>query len=50
MELVPDSINWDKLLLSKFPEFDPSWSDELKLNWFKGFDVLLRIRPGKDGI
>lgn len=49
MELIPNTSSWDKLLLEKFPEFDPAWNDELKLNWFKGFDVLLRIRPGKDG-
>ncbi len=50
MEIIPDTSSWDKLLLAKFPEFDPAWNDELKLNWFKGFDVLLRIRPGKEVI
>jgi hypothetical protein len=50
MELVPNNSSWDELLLDKFPKFDPAWNDELKLNWFKGFDVLIRIRPGKDGV
>jgi hypothetical protein len=50
MELVPDAASWDKMLLAKFPEFDPAWNEELKVHWFKGFDILIRIRPGKDGI
>lgn len=51
MELVPDATSWDKMLLAKFPEFDPGWNEDLKVHWFKGFDVLLRItRPGKDAI
>ncbi len=29
-------------LLAKFPTFDPAWSDEVKLSWFKAFDELLR--------
>ncbi len=33
---------WDRILLTKFPTFDPSWSDELKLKWFAGFDELLK--------
>lgn len=50
MELVPDATTWDKMLLAKFPEFDPAWNEELKAHWFKGFDVLIRLHPGKDGI
>lgn len=34
--------SWDKILLTKFPTFDPGWSDELKLKWFAGFDELLK--------
>ncbi len=30
------------LLLSKFPNFDPAWSDEIKLKWFADFDELLK--------
>ncbi len=41
-EEVPDRIPWDKMLLAKFPTFDPTWSDEVKLNWFKAFDELLK--------
>ncbi len=28
-------------LLTKFPTFDPAWSDEVKLKWFEAFDKLL---------
>lgn len=28
-------------LTSKFPTFDPSWPDEVKLKWFDAFDKLL---------
>jgi hypothetical protein len=38
----------DKLLLDKFPTFDPSWPDELKNKWFSAFDELLR-RTGNGG-
>lgn len=31
----------DKLLLSKFPEFDPSWPDDVKSKWFDGFSRLM---------
>ncbi len=34
-------LSIDKLLLSKFPEFDPSWSDEVKSKWFDGFSRLM---------
>ena len=47
-ELIPDNMSWDKMLLTKFPSFDPGWNDEVKLNWFKAFDVLLKMRLGKD--
>ena len=47
-DIIPDSTPWDKMLLTKFPAFDPGWNDEVKLNWFKAFDVLLKMRLGKD--
>ena len=50
MESIPEAGSWDKMLLAKFPEFDPAWNEELKVHWFKGFDVLMRFRPGKDDI
>ena len=39
---IPDSSSWNSMLLSKFPNFDPSWSDELKMKWFTAFDELLK--------
>jgi hypothetical protein len=30
------------MLLSKFPNFDPSWNDEIKMKWFAAFDELLK--------
>jgi hypothetical protein len=34
--------SWDKMLLTKFPTFDPNWSDDVKLKWFTAFDELMR--------
>lgn len=48
-EIFPENAPWDKLLLAKFPTFDPTWNDEVKLNWFKAFDELLKMRSGRDG-
>ncbi len=47
-ELIPDRISWDKILITKFPTFDPTWTDEIKLKWFDGFDQLLKrsLSPG----
>ncbi|MGD1118989.1 MAG: DUF5343 domain-containing protein [Dehalococcoidales bacterium] len=39
---IPESSSWNGMLLSKFPNFDPSWSDDLKLKWFAAFDELLK--------
>ena len=36
----------DKILLDKFPGFDPGWSDEVKLKWFTAFDELLKRTGG----
>lgn len=33
---------WDRMLLSKFPTFDPNWSDDVKLKWFTAFDELMK--------
>lgn len=35
------SNDWQQLLLSKFPTFDPAWSDEVKKEWFAGFSKLM---------
>lgn len=40
---VPNQIlSWEQMVLSKFPTFDPAWSDELKLKWFESFGELLK--------
>ena len=40
MEEIPSEGTLDKMLLAKFPSFDPSWSDEVKLGWLEVFDGL----------
>ena len=45
-ESIPDGIILDKLLLDKFPTFDPDWSDDLKTKWFAAFDELLKRTGG----
>lgn len=42
MDEIPNIISMDKLLITKFPTFDPTWPDEVKLKWFEAFDVLLK--------
>jgi hypothetical protein len=39
-EKIPAEMSWDKMLLTKFPTFDLSWSDEVKLGWLQAFDGL----------
>jgi hypothetical protein len=39
---LPNYSSWDSKLLDKFPNFDPSWSEELKQKWFTAFDELLK--------
>jgi hypothetical protein len=41
-EEMPDNLSWHSMLLSKFPDFDPSWSDDIKIKWFSAFDELLK--------
>lgn len=43
---IPNGTGLDKLLIDKFPGFDPSWSDEVKLKWFVAFDELLKRTSG----
>lgn len=38
----PPTLSWHELLLSKFPSFDPSWTDEVKAKWFTGFEQLMK--------
>ncbi len=40
LEEIPSEMSWDKMLLAKFPAFDPSWPDEVKLGWLEAFDGL----------
>jgi hypothetical protein len=40
LEEVPVEMSWDKMLLAKFPTFDPSWSDGVKLGWLQAFEGL----------
>lgn len=42
VESTHDGINLDKLLIEKFPSFDPGWTDEIKLKWFTAFDELVK--------
>lgn len=37
--------SWEEKLLSKFPKFDPSWSEDLKTKWFAGFKDLMDSKP-----
>ncbi|AAW40026.1 DUF5343 domain-containing protein [Dehalococcoides mccartyi] len=39
---IPENSDMDKVLLGKFPTFDPAWTDEVKVKWFEAFDVLLK--------
>lgn len=37
LEKIPMEMSWDNTLLTKFPTFDPSWSDEIKSGWLQAF-------------
>jgi len=39
---IPDNHLWSDKLLEKFPSFDPSWNDDIKIKWFAAFDELLK--------
>ena len=36
--------SWEIELLSKFPNFDPSWPDDVKAKWFDGFKNLMSLK------
>ncbi|AKG53399.1 hypothetical protein DGWBC_0724 [Dehalogenimonas sp. WBC-2] len=42
---TPASPSISQLLLAKFPAFDPTWTEEVKLRWFGAFDELLQKVP-----
>ena len=44
----PDQMNWSKLLLAKFPSFDPAWSPEVQIKWFKMFEHLMMSGPKEE--
>lgn len=46
---IPDKWSLDKMLLSKFPTFDPNWTDEVKIKWFDAFETLFRRVLGRSG-
>ena len=46
-EEIPAQTSWDRMLLAKFPTFDPTWTDEVKLKWFEAFDKLLGRKSPK---
>jgi hypothetical protein len=33
--------SWQQLFLSKMPNFDPAWSEEVKIEWFKGMNKVM---------
>jgi len=47
---IPAEMAWSKILLTKFPTFDPTWTDEVKLKWFEAFGKLLErdFPPGRE--
>lgn len=44
---VSENSSWNKMLLAKFPTFDPTWSDEIKIKWFTAFDELMKYNPDR---
>jgi hypothetical protein len=42
VELIPHPMSWKELLLTKFPNFDPTWPNDVQLKWFEAFDELLK--------
>lgn len=38
------SQDWNQLLLSKFPEFDPGWDATVQAKWFEMFAKLMKTR------
>lgn len=39
---INSSSEW-QLLLAKFPDFDPTWPDDIRKNWLEGFAELSKI-------
>jgi len=45
---IPGQSTWHEMVLAKFPTFDPTWSDDVKLKWFEAFDLLLKRESVSD--
>ncbi len=39
---VSTQITRYEMVLAKFPTFDPTWSDDVKMKWFEAFDTLVK--------
>jgi len=39
---------WHKMLLEKFPAFDPTWNDDIKMNWFNALGQMIKLNPHID--
>jgi hypothetical protein len=35
------NLSWQQIYLSKMPDFDPAWSEEIKTKWFDGMNKVL---------
>jgi hypothetical protein len=42
VEFLPHTTSWKELLLMKFPNFDPTWPNDVQIKWFEAFDELLK--------
>ncbi len=44
----PAEVEWAKfkLLVDKFPRFDPTWPDELKARWFTAYEAFMKTNIG----
>lgn len=36
--------NWNKLLADKLPPFDPTWTEEVQIQWFSAFAKIMEMR------
>ena len=42
---IPVQTTWYEMVLNKFPNLDPAWSDDVKVKWFEAFEILLKRSP-----
>ncbi len=38
---APELLNWNQLLLAKFPSFNPQWEPDVQAKWFDSFEKLM---------